>query len=442
MRRRDFLKGVGFVSASAALSQLGWMQASAESSDYKALVCVFLFGGNDGNNMTVPVDERYDAYSQMRGGLALAKSSLSMLPDVNGNLEVGLHPALKGLKGAWTQGNLGLLLNTGPLLRPVSRAEVMAGVSRPQGLFSHSDQQRLWQTSTRNGALGWGGRIADEFSALNAGAKAPGMIAIARDATFTNARSGSLVLPTSGGLTLRGADSSAASRARQAAIEQMLVVDKNFELVAATQEITSGVLERRAAINSIVNATSTNVKTAFNGLTSSVSKQLATIAKVIERNAELGVKRQIFFVGFGGFDTHSGQLATQNSLLTQLGSSLKAFYDSTLAMGIADKVTTFTLSDFARTMRANTVGGTDHAWGNHHLILGGAVRGGHTYGAFPTLVAGGPSDAGGEGRWIPTTSVDQYAATLARWFGVDDARLTSLFPNLANFPTTNLGFMR
>jgi uncharacterized protein (DUF1501 family) len=249
------------------------------------------------------------------------------------------------------------------------------------------------------------------------------------------------VLPSAGGLTLRGSDASIPSRARLTALEQMLREDKSFELVAAAQTVTAGALERRAAVNGIVNTTSTAVRTAFTGLSSPLSKQLMTVAKLVERHAELGLKRQVFFVGLGGFDTHSGQLATQNTLFGHLGAALKAFYDSTVAMGIADQVTTFTLSDFARTMQVNTVGGTDHAWGNHHLIMGGAVHGRTMYGQLPQLTAGGPDDAGNEGRWIPTTSTDQYAATLARWFGVTEERLATVFPNLKNFAQSNLGFV-
>lgn len=441
MQRRDFLKGLGFLSASASLSQLGWMQTQAAGSDYKALVCVFLFGGNDGNNMIVPVDARYDTYRELRGSLALSKSSLIGLTDANGSLELGMHPALAALEGAWSAGHLAVLLNSGPLIRPVTREQLLSGMSRPAGLFSHSDQQRTWQMAASSGAHGWGGRLADELQALNTGAKSPATIALARDAAFTSARHGTLVLPTSGGLVLRGTDGSAASRARSAALERMLAVDENFALIATAQAITGAALARRAALNGIVNAGSATVSTAFKGLTSTLSKQLATIAKLIERNTELGVRRQVFFVGLGGFDTHSMQLGAQNSLFSQLGAALAAFYEATVAMGMANQVTTFTLSDFARTMRANTVGGTDHAWGNHHLILGGAVHGQRFYGQLPQLIAGGPDDAGEEGRWIPTTSVDQYAATLARWFGVEEGRLESVLPNLRNFSERTLGFV-
>jgi uncharacterized protein (DUF1501 family) len=443
MNRRAFLRGLGIVTASATLSQLSWIDAHASAGDdYKALVCLFLFGGNDGNNMIVPIDARYDAYAAMRGTLALPADSLIKLQDANGSAQFGMHAALSGLKGAWNNGHMAVLLNTGPLVRPITRSEFFAGTARPPELFSHSGQQRTFQSVAKAGeSKGWGGRIADEMRTVNAGAKVPATIAIAQGSTFSTARTGSLVLPTSGGLTLRGSDSSAPSRARATALERMLAADKNFELVGAAQEVTAGALQGRAAINSIVNATSTTVKSAFAGLTTTLSKQLATVAKVVERHQELGLRRQVFFVGLGGFDTHSGQLATQNSLLGQVGGALKAFYDATAAMGMADKVTTFTLSDFARTMRANTVGGTDHAWGNHHLIVGGAVRGRSFYGELPELAAGGASDAGSDGRWIPTTSVDQYAATLAQWFGVSDERLEGLFPGLRSFSTRNVGFL-
>jgi len=444
MQRREFLKTLGFVSAGATLSQLGMLRAHAQASDdYKALVCVFLYGGNDGNNTIVPIDGRYDAYANLRGSLALSAQTLIPLPDVSGNVAYGLHPALAPLKNAWMNGHLSVLLNTGPMLRPVTRAELREGQGRPAGLFSHADQQQAWQIAAGSKeSYGWGGRIADELRALNHGAKSSTVTAIARDAAFTNRRTGgALVLPASGGLNLRGSDSSTTAKARNAALERMLVMDKNFELIAAAQDVTGDALARRAAINSIVNASSTRVTNAFRGQSSALARQLDTVAKLIERQSDLGLRRQVFFVGFGGFDTHSGQLATQSGLLSQLGAALKSFYDATVAMGIEDKVTTFTLSDFARTMRTNTVGGTDHAWGNHHLIVGGAVSGRTLYGELPQHIAGGPDDAGDDGRWIPTTSVDQYAATLARWFGVGEARLTSVFPSLKNFSTGALSFM-
>jgi uncharacterized protein (DUF1501 family) len=403
---------------------------------------VFLFGGNDGNNMIVPIDARYDAYAAMRGSIALSAAGLVKLEDANGSAQFGMHSGLSRLKGAWQNGHMAVLLNAGPLVRPITRAEYFAGIARPPELFSHSGQQRTLQLATRAAdSKGWGGRIADEMRSVNAKAKTPASIAIAQGSTFSTAATGSLVLPTTGGLALRGSDSSTASRARAAALDQMLAADKNFELVSAAQDVTAGALRGRAVVNSIVNSTSNHVKTAFTGLTTTLSKQLASVAKLVEKHQELGVRRQVFFVGLGGFDTHAGQLTTQNTLLTQLGGAVKAFYDATAAMGMADKVTTFTLSDFARTMRANTAGGTDHAWGNHHLIVGGAVRGRTLYGQLPEFVASGADDAGSEGRWIPTTSIDQYAATLARWFGVSEERLESVFPGLKNFANKDVGFV-
>jgi uncharacterized protein (DUF1501 family) len=179
----------------------------------------------------------------------------------------------------------------------------------------------------------------------------------------------------------------------------------------------------------------------FAGQTSSIAQQLLAVAKMIEARAVTGGRRQIFFVSLGGFDTHNNELATQQNLLGQLSRALKAFHDATGALGVAQQVTTFTLSDFGRTFQPAAGGGSDHAWGNHHLILGGAVRGGSLYGTFPTLALGGPDDAEREGRWIPTTAVDQYGATLGQWFGASPAQLATVFPNLARFPTGDLGFM-
>ena len=223
--------------------------------------------------------------------------------------------------------------------------------------------------------------------------------------------------------------------------QRLVVVDRGNTLVAAAADITQQALALSATVNPILTATSPTLAAAFAGLNSAIASQLLAVAKVVEARAATGAKRQVFFVSLGGFDTHANQTATLQNLLSSLSPALKAFFDATSALGVADRVTTFTLSDFGRTFQPAAGGGSDHAWGNHHLVMGGAVQGGRLYGQYPQLALGGPDDAEREGRWIPTTAVDQYGATLAKWLGASAADLAQVFPNLARFPVDNLGFL-
>ena len=225
------------------------------------------------------------------------------------------------------------------------------------------------------------------------------------------------------------------------ALNTLLGIDRDNALVAAASDISSQAIGLSATVNPILATTSSLLTNAFSGVTSTIASQLLAIAKLIEARAATGASRQIFFASLSGFDTHNNELTTQQQLFDQLSPALNAFYNATVALGVADSVTTFTLSDFGRTFSPAAGGGTDHAWGNHHIILGGAVKGGSIYGTYPTLQLNGPDDAELEGRWIPTSSVDQYGATLATWFGASDTQLNVIFPNLAKFTSRNLGFM-
>jgi uncharacterized protein (DUF1501 family) len=448
--RRQFLRRAGALTASGLaarlvpLSLFGATQAAAQSaSDYRALVCVFLYGGVDGNSVVVPNDAAsYAQYAGVRpasSGLNLAQAEL--LPIQPQGLPLfGLHPELSEIHPLFGEGKLAILANVGPLNEPTTKANYLQ--KRPDNLFSHADQQNQWQSSVSSGASrsGWGGRVADQVAALNP--SFPVVTSIAGAPLFVAGNSTSpLALPSTGGLALAGFNTSAASTARLNALQAILAADRENAYVRAAGDITAQALNLSSTVNPILSAANSTLQPIFNGLNTSIALQLQQVAKLIAARAQTGARRQIFFVSLGGFDTHNNELATLTNLLGQLSPALRAFYDATVALGVASQVTTFTLSDFGRTFQPASGAGTDHAWGNHHVILGGAVNGGRMYGRFPALVLAGPDDAEREGRWIPTTSVDQYGATLARWFGVGAQGLSAAFPNLSRFAAADLGFL-
>ena len=454
MNRRHFLRQISAIGAGAALAQLGMFSARAKAAagDYKALVCVFLYGGNDGNNTVIPMDTAgYASYAKVRNpsSLGLLQTDLKPLIETGASSALyGLHPALTDLQTLWNAGQMAVLLNTGTLVHPLTKNQYLSpSFAKPLGLFSHLDQQRQWQAavSTEPSATGWGGRLMDAVASLNTGSTAPSMISTVGNNLFlTSAATHTINIPiTSTSFGLSGQDNSNLGVIRSNALHQLLGADRDVNLVNAGQDIVSSALSTSSLLSPILGSNATSASQPFATLTSNIAQQLHAVAKVIEavNNGSLAASRQVFMVSLGGFDTHTGQLARQSALLSQLGPALKAFNDSMIAIGQSSNVTSFTLSDFARTFKPNTNGGTDHAWGNHHFILGGAVKGQRIYGVMPNLVLGGSDDAGSEGRWIPTTSVDQYSATLATWFGVTPLGLASVLPNLEQFQTTNLGFL-
>jgi uncharacterized protein (DUF1501 family) len=447
MKRRTFLFHASALAGSAAFSQLANLTARATpQDDYKALVCIFLVGGNDTNNMVVPIDAAgYANYSKIRGDLALPQAQLLPLQESAGVLRYGFHPALPSLQSLWTAGNLALIANVGTLVQPLTKAQYLSTTTqKPATLFSHIDQQHEWQASISSTAstTGWGGRLADALSSLNGSATPLSMISTGGNNLFlTGTSSQALVIPTSGSFGLSGFSNSAADSARRSALVSLLGLDRSTDLTKAAQDVMTAALSSSATLNPILTATTSKSIPHFAGMTSSISQQLLAIAKVIEARATLGAQRQVFLATLGSFDTHTSQITTQQSLLSQLDPAMAAFQAAMSDIGALDDVTSFSLSDFSRTFQPNTGGGSDHAWGSHHFVVGGAVHGGQLYGSMPTLALGGPDDEGTQGRWIPTIAVDQYAATLATWFGADAGALSTVLPNLGAFPSGGLGFV-
>ncbi len=442
--RRQFLSGLGTgLGAAAFLStfeRFSLLEAAAAPSGYKALVCVFLFGGNDGNNLVVPYDD-YASYQAVRGStISIPKDSLLKVSSASQKAAFGLHPALAEIHPLYGTGRLAVLANAGPLAAPITRAEYLAGAPRPENLFSHNDQQGLWQSSAVTNAdaaarTGWGGRTAEAVAGLDTGSF-PAVVSTAGPTLFGT---GAKAMPLVPGTSLAGFGTDAVSRARYTALRTLLSHQTGSLLADEAGAITSDGIDD---LDTLTAALASGQKPATVFPSTSLGQQLQQVASILAVRETLKRNRQVFFVSLGGFDTHSGQLATQQNLLSQVSKALAAFHAATVELGLEDAVTTFTLSDFGRTFQPNSGGGCDHAWGSHHLVLGGAVRGGDFYGKFPTLAVGGPDDSGNEGRWIPTTSVDQYGVTLAKWFGVGSDALNSVFPNLGRFAPGDLGFLR
>ena len=444
--RRDLLRLACCSAAGASLvgglSKFGLVSALAQgTTDYKALVCIFMFGGNDSNNMIVPIDSRYTQYTQARSVLALPQSEL--LPLQSGGQSIyGLHPNMPEMQGFFnSQKSLAVLTNVGTLVQPTTQATYNTFKNLPENLFSHSDQQDQWQSAQLAGTpvSGWAGKVADNVQTLNASAVFPPILSIAGNPVFCtgiSSRPFSMYPGQTPGL--QGFDSSAASQARYAATQQLLTFDSGLSMVQAANAVTGQAVQFATVLTNALKSI-TPLVTVFPG--TDLGQQLKQVAQVIAARSALGVARQIFFCSVGGFDTHADQLPQQVKLLTTVSQGMSAFYQATQELGVTNQVTQFTLSEFSRTLEPGSNGGSDHAWGSHQLILGGAVKGNAVYGTFPTLALGGPDDADQNGRLIPTTALDQYGATLATWFGVSPANLSSIFPNLANFSTSNLGFI-
>ncbi|HWB04612.1 MAG TPA: DUF1501 domain-containing protein [Verrucomicrobiales bacterium] len=458
-------------------------QAGGSYPDYKALVCIFLSGGNDGNNLVIPYDtDGYQAYANIRGNrLALWKDQASIPVDPNnpnvyygralstartGGEEAAVHSSMPEMQTLFDAGKAAFIRNVGVLTEPMTRAEFRSGSKkRPPQLFSHNDQVSQWQTSIPDkiSRTGWGGRTMDRIRSDFAQQSIPtGNISMSVSLSGSNTwEVGDHVNQfqvSSGGVV----SFTNYSGARKTLIDKILRDPSQGGDPSVNAERTNlnmvdfrNVNERAllngsslsGALSSLPAATTAAINAAFtpagNG---GLSQQMKMVARIIASRSTLGMKRQIFFCSAGGYDTHGDQPVSHANLLSTLSRCVKALYDATASpeLNVADKVTSFTAGDFGRTCKSNGLG-SDHAWGSNHMVCGGAVNGGKLYGAWPVFQLGGPSDtdngSGATGRWIPTVSVDEYSATLSRWFGVTDSDLDTIFPNLRRFQNRNLGFM-
>ena len=464
LSRRAFLQRSGQLAALGAASSyamglagIGEAAAFNSGGGYKALVCIFLDGGNDHGNTLIPFDtENYARYAAIRGngageeggGIALPRASLAntVLTPRQGqvltdNITYALAPNLARLKARYDAGVMAPLLNVGPLIAPLTRAQYdNNSVPRPAKLFSHNDQQATWQSSQPEGApTGWGGRLGDLAQSGNTNAMFTG-INVTGNAVLLSGRTAVPYQVSPSGATLMRPLTNGRLYRSTAAADALgtIVRSASGNIFAADYaHVSDRAIQYGGFVNDALRNTS--VATDF-GTGNSLAAQLRTVASLIAARGSLGVTRQVFLVSMGGFDNHDGLIGQHEGLLAQLDFAMDAFYRATQELGVADRVTTFTASDFGRTLASNG-DGSDHGWGAHHFIMGGAVSGGRFYGRAPH-VSVQTADQVGQGRLLPDTAVDEYSATLATWFGVSPGELPSVAPNIGRFASPNLGFMK
>jgi uncharacterized protein (DUF1501 family) len=447
--RRRLLK---LAAASGLLAAIDRNVALAQSApDYKALVCIFLQGGNDGENTLVRYDSAgYQNYAAIRtpaSGICLPQTELLPVQPARGGPAYGFHPSCAPWQDLFASKKLAVVANVGMLAQPTTRAGILNGsAARPANLFAHNSQEVATQTAAFNGVenSGWGGRMADRLDAANPGTLFPPLTSTAGMRPFVSGRTSvPLSIPRFPSLSLSSSGNGQFQfdALRDAAVREMLAQDRgNLYDTVAQVYAEEGVAAASVALPVLQNSKSV-VAPFFGSLSSLIAGQLNKIALMIEGRGQTQMRRQVFFAQQGTYDTHDNQLVNHATLLGDLAKSTKAFHDAMDALGLGNAVTTCTLSEFGRTFKPGAGSGTDHGWGNYMFVIGGAVKGGDLYGTPPIQTPNGPDDFDTAGRWIPTTSIEQYGATLARWLGIPEGDLPYVFPNLGSFANANLGFM-
>jgi uncharacterized protein (DUF1501 family) len=455
--RREFLRTASRLSVAGVatpwavnLAVIGAAAAQTAPTDYKALVCVFMYGGNDHSNMVVPFDNAsYTLYAQSRTNLTLAQTTLLPLatptnPSMAGR-QVSLRTELQPLKTIYDAGKAAVLANVGTLVVPTTMAQYRArSVPLPPSLFSHNDQQSVWQTynGRREGArVGWGGRMGDLLATANQFQNFTCVSASGTAVFLSGQASVQMQIGNSGGLAITGVSGNTlyGSTAGPATARRLMTEDRANLFEKDYNTIVKRSTEAAQTLNTALAGFPTTAAPFSTFPATGLGNQMRNVARMIAARQALGARRQVFHVSIGGFDQHSGLINGHGGRMTELANAMSAFYQATVSLGIADSVTAFTASDFGRTLDSNGEG-SDHGWGSHHFVVGGAVKGGELYGTWPETVLRGPNDVG-RGNLLPTTSVNQYAATLANWFGIADTQMADVLPNAANFPQANLGFM-
>ena len=452
IRRTAAVAGAGF-AAPWALDLAGLASAApGDDDDYRALVCLFMYGGNDHYDTFIPNDAiSHAAYTAARAGIARPQSAILPITPAggfDGAGTFGFASELSDLHNIFNEGALAVVPNLGTLVRPLDKTSWEVRSNRPPQLFSHNDQQSYWQSSSPEGATtGWGGRIADLVLDGNAAASTFTCVSVAGNAVMMTGRDALQYQVSSRGVTQLRTDTfrydpATAGLREIMELQQPGLFPSSYSTISkrsldAADELAAAVAtaEGRYDFDAHFDLESEN------GDLVRASSQLKMVAKLIAAGRDtLGLKRQVFFVAMGGFDNHSGLAARHPSLLSGLNGSLAGFYRTTQDLGAAENVTSFTASDFGRTLTSNG-DGSDHGWGGHHVVMGGSVRGKRVFGEVPVIGDDGPDDVG-RGRLLPTTSVDQYAATFASWMGAGTSELGAIVPNLGNYGVTNLGFLR
>lgn len=458
--RREFLRTASALSVAGSatpwainLASIGAAAAQTVPADYKALVCIFMYGGNDHSNVIVPFDDTgYQQYAQSRSNLALAQNTLLALNAPASSSLSGRQVAMRaemaqsfaatqlGLKGLYDAGRLSVLANVGTLRVPTTMAQYRArSVPLPPSLFSHNDQQTNWQASptAREGTrIGWGGLIGDLFAASNQFQNFTCMSASGGTVFLSGRNTVQMQIGSNGAVQINALNNQTLFGGQNVGntVRTIMTADRTQTLEKDYNAINKRAADSAQALNTAL----ANVTLTTQFPTSGLGTQLRNVARIIGARSALNSRRQVFHVSIGGFDQHSGLVGGHGPLWATISQAVGAFYAATVELGIADKVTTFTASDFGRTLNSNG-DGSDHGWGAHHLAVGGAVKGGDVYGAFPVVVLGGPEDVG-RGNLLPGQAVVQYAATMATWFGVAAADLSTVVPGVENFGP-DLGFM-